>query len=193
MSGVNKVIIIGNLGADPEQRTMPNGDLVVNISVATSENWKDKNTGEAREKTEWHRIVAYRRLAEIIAQYCHKGEKIYIEGKLQTRKWQDQSGQDRYITEIIADTMQMLSSKRDSSVPFERGAAANYSGGDYQYGAQNAPRQQQKFNNPAPVDEQYGGTAPSFHRAPSGNRQGNAPELSDVNFADENFDDDIPF
>ncbi|MEN8214629.1 MAG: single-stranded DNA-binding protein, partial [Pseudomonadota bacterium] len=106
--GVNKVILIGNLGQDPEVKYMPNGNAVTNISVATSESWKDKNTGQQQERTEWHRVVAFRKLAEIIGEYLRKGSKIYIEGRLQTRKWQDQSGQDRYTTEIIADQMQML-------------------------------------------------------------------------------------
>ena len=111
MAGVNKVIIIGNLGNDPDMRYMPSGEAVANLSIATSETWTDRNTGEKREKTEWHRVVAFRKLAEIIGQYCKKGSKIYIEGKLQTRKWTDQSGQNRYTTEIIADEMQMLDSR----------------------------------------------------------------------------------
>lgn len=109
--GVNKVILIGNLGADPEVRYMSNGGAVCNITLATSESWKDKNTGEQQERTEWHRIVFYRRLAEIVGEYLKKGSKIYVEGKLQTRKWQDKNGQDRYTTEIIANEMQMLDSR----------------------------------------------------------------------------------
>lgn len=113
MAGVNKVIIVGNLGNDPEMRTMPNGEAVVNISVATSESWNDKNTGERREITEWHRIVFYRRQAEIVGEYLRKGSKVYVEGKLRTRKWQDQNGQDRYTTEIQGDVLQMLDSRSD--------------------------------------------------------------------------------
>ena len=109
--GVNKVILIGNLGQDPEVRYMPNGGAVCNITVATSETWKDKNTGENQEKTEWHRVVMFRRLAEIAGEYLKKGSKVYLEGRLQTRKWQDQQGQDRYTTEIVADEMQMLDSR----------------------------------------------------------------------------------
>ena len=109
--GINKVILIGNLGKDPEVRYMPNGNAVANVTVATSESWKDKNTGETQERTEWHRVVFFRRLAEIVGEYLKKGSKVYIEGKLQTRKWQDQSGQDRYTTEIVADQMQMLDSR----------------------------------------------------------------------------------
>jgi single-strand DNA-binding protein len=109
--GVNKVILIGNCGQDPDVRYMPNGNAVANVTLATSESWKDKNTGETQERTEWHRVVFFRRLAEVVGEYVKKGSKIYVEGKLQTRKWQDQSGQDRYMTEIIADQMQMLDSR----------------------------------------------------------------------------------
>jgi single-strand DNA-binding protein len=110
--GINKVILIGNLGADPEIRHMPNGNAVATINLATSESWKDKNTGEQQERTEWHRVVLFQRLAEIVAEYLKKGAKIYIEGRLQTRKWQDKTtGQDRYTTEIIANEMQMLDSR----------------------------------------------------------------------------------
>lgn len=111
MSGVNKVIIVGNLGNSPEIRTMPNGETVATISVATSEVWNDKKTGERKEVTEWHRIVFYRRLAEIVGQYLQKGSKIYVEGRLRTRKWQDPNGQDRYMTEIQGDVLQMLDSR----------------------------------------------------------------------------------
>ncbi|AHG79418.1 MULTISPECIES: single-stranded DNA-binding protein [Pasteurellaceae] len=115
MAGINKVIIVGNLGNDPEMRTMPNGEAVANISVATSESWNDKNTGERRELTEWHRIVFYRRQAEVCGQYLRKGSKVYIEGRLRTRKWQDQNGQDRYTTEIQGDVLQMLDSRNSSN------------------------------------------------------------------------------
>mgnify|MGYP000844443486 FL=1 len=117
MAGVNKTIIIGRLGNDPEMRYMPSGEAVANLSIATSENWTDKTTGEKREKTEWHRVVAFRKLAEIIGQYCKKGDQIYIEGKLQTRKWSDKNGQDHYTTEIIADQIQMLGGKQDAAKP----------------------------------------------------------------------------
>lgn len=108
--GINKVIIVGNVGQEPEVRYPPNGNAVTSLSVATSETWKDKESGEAQEKTEWHKIVFYSRLAEIVGEYVHKGSKIYVEGKLQTRKWQDKDGNDRYTTEIIAKEMQMLDS-----------------------------------------------------------------------------------
>lgn len=115
MTGVNKVILLGNLGNDPDMRYMPNGEPVANISIATSANWTDKNTGEKREKTEWHRIVAYRRLAEIIGQYCKKGDKLYIEGRLQTRNWNDQDGKTRYMTEVIAESIQLLGGRGQGS------------------------------------------------------------------------------
>lgn len=114
MAGVNKVILVGNLGKDPEVRYTPDGKAVTNITLATSESWKDKNTGQRQEKTEWHRIVFFGGVASVAGEYLKKGSKVYIEGKLQTRKWQDQSGQDRYTTEVVVDgfsgTMQMLDS-----------------------------------------------------------------------------------
>jgi len=113
MAGINKVIIVGFLGNDPEIRTMPNGEQVANITVATSESWTDKNTGEKKTQTEWHRIVLYRRLTEIAGQYLTKGSQVYIEGRLKTRKWQDGNGQDRYTTEIQGDNLQMLGGRQD--------------------------------------------------------------------------------
>ncbi len=113
--GVNKAIILGTLGRDPEIKYTASGSAVVNLSVATNESWKDKNTGENVERTEWHRIVAFSKLAEICAQYLKKGSQVYFEGKIQTRKWQDQSGQDRYTTEIVANEMQMLGGRPDAS------------------------------------------------------------------------------
>jgi single-strand DNA-binding protein len=115
--GVNKAILVGTLGKDPEQRFMPNGNAVCNISVATSEQWKDKQTGEKQERTEWHRVSMFGKLAEIAGEYLRKGSQVYLEGKIQTRKWQDKEGKDRYSTEIVADQMQMLGGKRDSSAP----------------------------------------------------------------------------
>lgn len=146
--GINKVILIGNLGNDPETRYTQSGSAVTNISLATSESWKDKQTGQPQERTEWHRVVFFNRLAEIAGEYLRKGSKVYIEGSLRTRKWQDQSGQDRYTTEIVANEMQMLDSRGggqgapypDENVapPPQAGAAAGASsqtGG----GAQAAP------------------------------------------------------
>ena len=112
MASVNKVILVGNLGADPETRYMSGGDAVCNITIATSESWKDKNTGEKREITEWHKVVFYRKLAEIAGQYLKKGSSVYIEGRIKTRKWQDKDGNDRYTTEIEATEMQMLGSRQ---------------------------------------------------------------------------------
>jgi len=109
--GVNKVILIGNLGKDPEVRYMPSGGAVVNVTLATSENWKDKQSGESKERTEWHNIVFFNKLAEISGQYLKKGAKVYVEGSLRTRKWQDKDGHDRYTTEIVASEMQMLDSR----------------------------------------------------------------------------------
>lgn len=122
--GINKVILIGNLGQDPEVKYMPNGGAVTNVTVATSESWKDKSTGETKENTEWHRVVFFRRLAEIAGEYLKKGSKVYIEGKLQTRKWQDKDGADRYTTEIVANEMQMLDSRGGSA------GGSGSSGGD---------------------------------------------------------------
>ncbi len=119
MASVNKVILVGNLGADPESRFMTNGDAVVNINIATTDSWKDKATGEKKEATEWHRVVFYRKLAEIAGQYLKKGSQVYIEGALKTRKWQDKEGVDRYTTEIIANEMKMLGSRQGMGAPSE--------------------------------------------------------------------------
>ena len=151
--GINKVILVGNLGNDPEMRYTPDGRAIANVSLATSESWKDKNSGQTQEKTEWHRVVVFGKLAEIAGQYLKKGSQVYFEGKLQTRKWQDQAGQDRYSTEIVVDgftgQMQMLGGRSGS-------------GGDVPYGANNyqqSPPQQQTHNQapanhaPPPVDD----------------------------------------
>lgn len=137
--GINKVILVGNLGADPETRYMPNGNAVTNVSIATSDSWKDKQTGEQQERTEWHRVVFFNRLGEIAGEYLKKGSKIYVEGAIRTRKWQDKNGQDRYSTEIVASEMQMLDS---------RGSAGDYSQDSSQ--ASSAP-QSAPANNPAPA------------------------------------------
>jgi len=137
--GVNKVILIGNLGADPETRFMPSGGAVANLRIATSESWKDKNTGEAQERTEWHTVVYFNRLAEIAGQYLKKGAKIYVEGSLRTRKWQDKNGVDRYTTEIVGAEMQMLDSKG--------GAGASYS--------ENTPPLSADSYGPLPPDKDY--------------------------------------
>lgn len=136
--GINKVILVGNLGREPETRFTPDGLAVTNLAIATSEGWKDKNTGQMQERTEWHRVVLYARLAEVASEYLKKGSKVYIEGKLRTNKWQDKSGNDRYTTEIIASEMQMLDS---------RGAGAGGNNGGYapaQSNNQSSPSQQQQ-------------------------------------------------
>ena len=142
--GINKVIIVGNLGGDPETRYMPSGAAVTNFTVATNESWKDKQTGEQKDRTEWHRVAMFNRLAEIAAEYLRKGSQVYIEGKLRTRKWQGQDGQDRYTTEIIADEMQMLGGRGGGGGSFG-GGSGGQGGGDQGGGGQggggNAPPQ----------------------------------------------------
>ena len=145
--GVNKVILIGNLGQDPEVKYMPNGNAVANVTIATSESWKDKNTGEQVDKTEWHRVVFFRRLAEIVGEYLKKGSKVYIEGKLQTRKWQDKNGKDNWTTEIIASEMQMLDSRGGGSSDFNQ----SQGGGQQQSAPQSAPSQAA----PAPANNDF--------------------------------------
>ncbi len=115
--GVNKVILVGNLGKDPEVRYMPSGGAVANVTIATSEQWKDKQTGEQKERTEWHNVVFYQRLAEIVGEYLKKGSQVYVEGSLRTRKWQDKEGRDRWTTEIVANEMQMLGSRGGAGAP----------------------------------------------------------------------------
>jgi len=122
--GINKVILVGNLGADPETRYMPSGSAVTNIRVATTESWKDKDTGDQQERTEWHSVAFFGRLAEIVAEYLRKGSQVYIEGKLRTRKWQDRDGNDRWSTEVVANEMQMLGSRPGSNAPAQAPAPA---------------------------------------------------------------------
>ena len=136
--GINKVIIVGNVGGDPETRYMPSGSAVTNLTVATNESWKDKQTGEQKDRTEWHRVAMFNRLAEIAAEYLRKGSQVYIEGKLRTRKWQDKEGHDRYTTEIIADEMQMLGGRGGNA----GGGGGNFGGanqGGGKQGGGNAP------------------------------------------------------
>ncbi len=171
MAGVNKVIIVGNLGNDPDMRTMPNGDAVTNISVATSESWNDRNTGERREVTEWHRIVFYRRQAEVAGQYLRKGSKVYVEGRLKTRKWQDQNGQDRYTTEIMGDVLQMLDSRGGQAGGFDQAPSYGSQGGFQNNTASQQPKQN------------------SFNSAPA-QQKPVAPAMSEP---EPFMDDDIPF
>ena len=179
MAGVNKVIIVGNLGNDPEMRTMPNGEAVANISVATSESWTDKNTGERREVTEWHRIVFYRRQAEVAGQYLRKGSKVYVEGRLRTRKWQDQNGQDRYTTEIQGDVLQMLDSRNQGG---EMGGQGGWSQSNNQGGNWNQVPASNNYNQGNSYNNNYSQTSPKPVAKPV---QAEPPM--------DNFDDDIPF
>lgn len=142
--GVNKVILIGNLGADPEVRYTPSGSAVANVTVATSSSWRDKQSGEMQDRTEWHRVVFFNRLAEIVGEYLHKGSKVYVEGGLRTRKWQDKSGVDRYTTEIIANEMHMLDS---------RGAQNNGASYNNQQTAKQEAPVQQNAGDPAEFDD----------------------------------------
>ena len=125
--GINKVIIVGNLGADPDSRAMPSGNAVTNISVATSESWNDRETGEKQEKTEWHRVVFFNRLAEIAAQYLKKGSQVYVEGKLQTRKWEDKEGNERWTTEVVANQMQMLGDRMSNDMSNDNASSSQSS------------------------------------------------------------------
>lgn len=179
--GINKVILVGNLGNDPEIRYMPNGGAVANITIATSESWRDKATGEQREKTEWHRVVLFGKLAEVAGEYLRKGSQVYVEGQLQTRKWQDQSGQDRYSTEVVVQgfngVMQMLGGRAQGGAPMGGGQPQQQQQqggwGQPQQPAQqqyNAPQQQQQQQQQAPQQPQ---------------QQYNEPPMD--------FDDDIPF
>jgi single-strand DNA-binding protein len=141
--GVNKVILVGNLGADPETRSMPSGMTVTNIRIATSESWKDKASGAQQERTEWHSIAMFGRLGEIAAEYLRKGSQVFVEGKLRTRKWQDKTGNDRYTTEIIADNMQMLGGRA--------GGGAGGMGGSMDRGGASAPPRDDYDQSPAPA------------------------------------------
>jgi single-strand DNA-binding protein len=182
--GVNKVILIGNLGQDPEIRYLPNGGAVANLTLATSESWKDKATGEQKEKTEWHRIAIFGKLAEIAGEYLKKGSSVYIEGSLQTRKWQDQSGQDRYTTEIVVQgfngVMQMLGGGQQQVKPNGGQGKQQAAPQQQQGGYQQQPAQQQTTRQQAP--QRQGGFQQAQQQQPA-----QAPDL------DDGWDDDIPF
>ncbi len=193
--GVNKVILIGNLGNDPDVRVTPSGNSVANLSVATSESWVDRNTNQRQERTEWHRVVIFGKLAEIAQQYLKKGSKVYLEGKLQTRKWQDQQGQDRYTTEIVVDgfngQMQMLDGREGGNM-----------GGGYapQGGQQQAPASRPAPQQSAPQNNFGGGQqqqAPAQNSYQQPQQQQPAPQPKPQQPAstpfDGGFDDDIPF
>jgi len=200
--GVNKVILVGNMGQDPETKFMPSGGAVTNVSIATSESWKDKTTGQPQERTEWHRVVFFNRLAEIAGEYLRKGSKVYVEGSLRTRKWQDQGGQDRYTTEIVASEMQMLDSRGDGA-GMAGGQGSGY--GAPQPGMQSQPmqqaapqqgmqqparqQQQQQQQHQQQPPQQQGGYQQAPQRAP----QQAPPQAPQPAQGFDNFDDDIPF
>lgn len=158
--GVNKVILVGNLGQEPETRYMPSGGAVTNVSIATSETWKDKNSGQMQERTEWHRVVFFNRLAEIAGEYLKKGTKVYVEGSLRTRKWQDQSGTDRYTTEIVASEMQMLDSRGGSGGGGSDDGFAGYdqmpeAQGSSSQGAPSSPANSSGSSSPSPAGSDF--------------------------------------
>ncbi len=151
---LNKVMLIGNLGADPEVRYMPSGGAVTNISLATTRRWKDRQSGERKDHTEWHRVVFFNRLAEVAGEYLRKGSQVYVEGRIQTRKWQDQSGQDRYSTEIVAEEMQMLGSRSGGTAGFDN---ASQGGGHAAPANSPAPQPQSGSQTPPPANYDDGG------------------------------------
>lgn len=148
--GVNKAILIGNLGNDPDMRYTASGAAVANISIATAESWRDKESGEQQERTEWHRVVAFGRLAEIMGEYLRKGSQVYIEGRIQTRKWQDKDGQDRYTTEIVANEMQMLGGKGGGSANYDSAPASQQSAPAPQAAAPSSPAPADDFDDDIP-------------------------------------------
>ena len=178
--GVNKVILVGNCGQDPETKFTAGGAAIANLSIATSETWKDKQTGQPQERTEWHRVVFFGRLAEIVGEYVRKGSKVYVEGALRTRKWQDQSGQDRYTTEIVANEMQLLDSRNGDS----SNSGADNSGSGYQNNDGSGYSNNARPAAPSAASRpQQASPAPAAAPKP----QYSAPPAMD------SFDDDIPF
>ena len=176
--GVNKVILVGNLGQDPEVRYMPNGNGVANISIATTDSWKDKNTGQMQERTEWHRVVLFGKLAEVAGEYLRKGSQVYIEGRLQTRKWTDQSGQEKFTTEIVVDMggqMQMLGGRGEQQGGGYQGGQSQggYQGGQQQSSGYGSGQQMQQSNNNSYAPQQQ--SAPSQQQRP---QQQSAPQQS---------------
>ena len=180
MASINKVIIVGNLGRDPEMRTFPSGDQVANVTIATTDKWKDKQTGEMREATEWHRVVFNGRLAEIVGQYLRKGSQVYVEGSLRTRKWTDQSGVEKYSTEIRADQMQMLGGRQGMGGGGQQGGGYDDGYGGDQGGYDQAPRRA------APAPRPMAAPAPRPAPAPVAQAPRAASGFDDM-------DDDIPF
>jgi single-strand DNA-binding protein len=191
MASVNKVIIVGNLGRDPETRAFPSGDQICNIRVATTDRWRDKQSGEMREHTEWHSVVFGGKLAEIASQYLRKGSQVYVEGSLRTRKWQDQNGNDRYSTEIRGDTMQMLGSRQGMGGGAASGGGDDgYGGGGYGGGQQSGGYRQQ-----APQAQPAGGGYDQPRPSPAPARAAPTPPAPQQRPASgfDDMDDDIPF
>jgi single-strand DNA-binding protein len=178
--GINKVILVGNLGADPETRAMPSGTTVANLRIATSESWRDKQSGEQQERTEWHRVVLFGRLGEIAAEYLKKGSQVYIEGSLRTRKWQDKQGQERYSTEIVGNDMQMLGGRGGG------GGGAAGGGGDFERGSSGGSGAGRGGRSSAGGGEPY----PDEYAHSGGGGGGGSGSGSGKA---EDFDDDIPF
>ena len=194
MAGVNKVILVGNLGKDPEVRYTPDGKAVTNITIATSESWTDKNTGQKQEKTEWHRVVFFGGLAKVAGEYLKKGSKVYIEGQLRTNKWQDQSGQDRYTTEIIVSgfngNMQMLDSRTGGDTAFGQNPSQSNQAYPSNNNVQNNPPAQQNQAPQQATQQNY--TPPPSQQQSSPNQANPSSAPANQPFEDE-FDDDIPF
>lgn len=200
---LNKVMLIGHLGADPEMRSFPNGDAIANIRLATNRRWKDKQTGENKEVTDWHRVVFNNRLAEIAGQYLKKGSKVYIEGRLHTRKWQGNDGKDNYMTEIVGEQMQMLDSK-PGTASFDDNSQAGYTepqaAPQYQQPAQQyapppvqqyepvPPQPAQQYNQP-PVQQPFNPAPPPQFNQPPAQQYRQPPNAP----AHDDFDDDVPF
>ncbi|RZJ15668.1 MAG: single-stranded DNA-binding protein [Acidovorax sp.] len=191
MASVNKVIIVGNLGRDPEMRTFPSGDQVANVTIATTDKWKDKQSGEMREATEWHRVVFNGRLAEIAGQYLRKGSQVYVEGSLRTRKWTDQSGVEKYSTEIRADQMQMLGSRQGMGA---QGGGGGQPGGGYDDGGYGGGDQGGGYDQ-APPPRRAAPPAARPMGAPAAQRPAPAPAAQAPRAASgfDDMDDDIPF
>ncbi|WEJ63038.1 single-stranded DNA-binding protein [Thiomicrorhabdus lithotrophica] len=198
MRGVNKVILVGTLGQDPEVKYAANGNAIANLSVATSEEWNDKNTGQKQQKTEWHRVSMFGKLAEIAGQYLKKGSQVYLEGKLQTRKWQDQNGQDRYTTEVVLSgfdgTMQMLGggNRQGGDASFDQGF--NQAPGGNQGGQMGGAPQQGGFNQqPAQQPRQQPNPMGQQNVPPMGGQQPAQPQRAPAYAPNDFDDDDVPF
>ncbi|MCP3701353.1 MAG: single-stranded DNA-binding protein [Alteromonas sp.] len=203
--GVNKVILVGNLGEDPDVRYMPNGNPVAKISLATSESYKDKNTGQMVEKTEWHRVIFFGKLAEIVGEYCRKGSQIYVEGKLQTRKWIDQQGQEKYTTEIVVDgftgQMQMLGQRQQGQANNTQGAQQQGGYGQNNQGQQNNQgnnsygnsNNNYQGNNQGQNSQQQGGFAPKQKQGVSNSQYMSGGASNPMEPGDDFEMDDIPF